>query len=249
MIQKNKNVKEIDNKKEEIRQKLIQFQEEDYKKFSSSLIPGSKPLLGVRIPILRKLAKEIAKKEEWISFLEEGKEDYFEEIMLKVLVLGYAKAEIEVILEQAKKLIPKISDWSVNDSFCSNFQVVRKNRERVWKFLIPYMDSKQEFELRMVAVLLMDHYLTEDYIDLVLEVYNQIEPVGYYTQMGVAWGIATAYAKFPKQTMAFLKNNQLDDFTYNKAITKMLESYRVPLEEKEILRSMKRVGKRSKEEK
>ena len=58
MIQKNKNVKEIDNKKEEIRQKLIQFQEEDYKKFSSSLIPGSKPLLGVRIPILRKLAKE-----------------------------------------------------------------------------------------------------------------------------------------------------------------------------------------------
>ena len=58
--------------------------------------------------------------------------------------------------------------------------------------------------------------------------------------MGVSWGIATAYAKFPEQTMAFLQKNQLDDFTYNKAITKMLESYRVPFADKEILRGMKR---------
>lgn len=223
-----------------IRTELMQFQEENYQTFSSSLIPNSKPLLGVRIPVLRKLAKEIAKEEDWILFLEEGAEEYFEEMTIKAFVIGYAKADIEVILEQAGHFIPKISDWSVCDSFCSTFQIAKKNRQRVWEFLMPYLKSDKEFELRAAAVLMMDYYLTEEYIEQVLAAYNQISPVGYYTQMGVAWGIATAYAKFPKQTMVFLQENTLDNFTYNKAITKMLESYRVPSEDKAILQGMKR---------
>lgn len=229
---------------EELRQNLMAVREESYKEFSSSLIPGSKPLLGVRVPILRKFAKEIAKGEDWISFLEKGTEDYFEEMMIKALVIGYAKADLEVIFNQAAAFIPKISDWSVSDSFCSNFRVAKKNPKKVWEFLMQYIDSKQEFPLRVVAVLMMDYYLTEEMIEEVLEVYNQIPPVGYYTQMGVAWGVATAYAKFPEQTMVLLKKNCLDDFTYNKAITKMIESNRVPVAEKESLRKMKRVRKK-----
>lgn len=228
----------------DIRTELMQFREEGYQTFSSSLIPNSKPVLGVRIPILRKLAKEIAKEEDWILFLEKGSEEYFEEMTIKAFVIGYAKADIEVVLEQARRFIPKITDWSVSDSFCSAFQIAKGNRQRVWEFLMPYLKSDKEFELRVAAVLLMDYYLTEEYIEQVLEAYHQISPVGYYTQMGVAWGIATAYAKFPKQTMVFLQENKLDDFTYNKAITKMLESYRVPSEDKEMLRKMKRVIKR-----
>lgn len=57
---------------------------------------------------------------------------------------------------------------------------------------------------------------------------------------GVAWGVATAYAKYPKETHAFLLENHLDDETYNKAIQKMIESYRISAEDKEILRGMKR---------
>jgi len=219
---------------------LTQLQDEKYREFSASLIPGSKPLIGVRIPVLRKLAKEIIKKEDWISFLENGAEDYFEELMLKGFVIGYAKADIDCILEQAERFIPKITDWSVNDSFCSTFKVAKENQEKVWDFLMKYIDSKKEFELRIVAVMLMDYYLTEEFIDRVLEIYHRIPPVGYYTQMGVAWGVATAYIKFPEQTMTFLKNNRLDDFTYNKSISKMLESYCVSAKEKELLRSMKR---------
>lgn len=225
---------------QDIREKLINLREETYKEFSATLIPGSKPLIGVRIPALRKLAKEIAKGEEWISFLENGAEDYFEELTLKAFVIGYARADIDCILEQAERFIPKITDWSVNDSFCSNFKIAKKNQKRVWDFLMKYTASKKEFELRVVAVMLMDYYLTEEYIDRALEVYNQIPPVGYYTQMGVAWGVATAYAKFPEQTMRFLQENKLDDFTYNKSITKMLESYRVSADDKELLRGMKR---------
>ena len=114
------------------------------------------------------------------------------------------------------------------------------NKNDVVKICLLYTSSKSEFEQRVVAVMLMDHFLVPEYIDRVLAVYNSLKHEGYYCKMGVAWGIATAYAKFPQETHAFLLENELDDFTYNKAIQKMLESYRVSAEDKEMLRGMKR---------
>ena len=105
---------------------------------------------------------------------------------------------------------------------------------------MPYAKSDQGFEQRVVAVMLMDHFLTEEYIARVLSVWDRLDHPGYYRKMGVAWGVATAYAKYPKETHAFLLENHLDDETYNKAIQKMIESYRISAEDKEILRGMKR---------
>lgn len=147
---------------------------------------------------------------------------------------------MEELLEYAAAFIPKIHDWSVNDGFCSTFKIVRKHRAEVWDFLMQYRASESEFEQRVVAVMLMDHFLVPEYIDRVLAVYNSLKHEGYYCKMGVAWGIATAYAKFPQETQAFLLENELDDYTYNKAIQKMLESYRVSAEDKEMLRGRKR---------
>lgn len=224
---------------EEIRTYLEEISEPKYREFSAGLIPGCAPILGVRIPKMRDLAKKIA-KEDWRSYLEGARDDSFEEICLQGFVIGYAKADIEEILSYAAAFIPKIHDWSVNDGFCSTFKIARKHREQVWDFLMQYKESPEEFEQRVVAVMLMNHFLVEDYIDEVLKVWDELNHEGYYCKMGVAWGIATAYAKFPEKTHAFLLDNHLDDFTYNKAIQKMIESYRVSAEDKEMLRGMKR---------
>lgn len=224
---------------EEIRAYLTEHAEPEYQKFTSGLIPGSDVILGVRIPAIRALGKRIV-KEDWRTYLAEARDDSFEELILQGFVIGYAKADIEEILCFAAEFIPKIHDWSVNDGFCSTFQIAKKNRERVWEFLMQYQYSEHEFEQRVVAIMLMDHFLVEDYIDRVLTVFNDLKHDGYYCKMGVAWGIATAYAKFPEKTHAFLLSNHLDDFTYNKSIQKMLESYRVTEEQKKILRQMKR---------
>ena len=204
---------------EQIRDFLEKHAEKQFKDFTSSLIPGTDSILGVRLPVLRSLAKQLA-KEDWRTYLKEARDDTYEEIMLQGLVIGYVKAEMEELLEYAAAFIPKIHDWSVNDGFCSTFKIVRKQR--------------------VVAVMLMDHFLVPEYIDRVLAVYNSLKHEGYYCKMGVAWGIATAYAKFPQETQAFLLENELDDYTYNKAIQKMLESYRVSAEDKEMLRGRKR---------
>lgn len=224
---------------EEIRIYLEEHAESKFQEFTSGLIPGTDPIIGVRVPVIRELAKKIA-KEDWRSYLVNARDDTYEEIALQGFVIGYAKADIDEILSYAKAFIPKIHDWSVNDGFCSTFKIARKHREKVWEFLMQYRDSANEFEQRVVAVMLMAHFLEEEYIDRVLAVWDALKHEGYYCRMGVAWGVATAYAKFPKETHAFLLDNHLDDFTYNKSIQKMLESYRISPEDKAVLRGMKR---------
>lgn len=211
----------------------------DYKEFSGSLIPGCENILGVKIPKLRELAKEISKC-DWRDFLENVSCDSFEKVMLQGMVIGYAKTNIEETLSYFEKFIPKINNWSVNDCVCATMKSVNKNRDRVWSFLEKYKDADDEFAQRVVAVMLMDYYLVDEYIDRVFEMWQELTHPGYYRMMGVAWGVATAYAKYPEKTYSFLQDNTLDDVTYNKAIQKMLESNRISSEEKAKLRLMKR---------
>lgn len=230
----------LDNMMSYVEEFLVENAEEKYSDFSSALVPGCDNMLGVRIPKLRALAKEIAKL-DWRSYLANSNDNLFENVMLQGMVIGYAKTNIEETLEYLEKFIPKINNWSVNDCVCASLKTTNKNRQIVWDFLMKYKDEYDEFKQRVVAVMLMDYYLVDDYIDDVFEVWNQLQHPGYYRQMGVAWGVATAYAKYPEKTYAYLKNNNLDDFTYNKAIQKMIESYRVSDEDKKLLRTMKRV--------
>lgn len=224
---------------EEIRRYLEQQSESKFQKFTSSLIPGTDHILGVRIPKIRALAKQIAAG-NWREYLTRASDASYEEIMLQGFVIGYARGDIEEMLSHAAAFVPKIRDWSVNDCFCNTFKMAAGHRERVWDFLMQYREADTEFEQRFLAVMLMDYFLTEEYIGRVFEVWDSLSHPGYYRKMGVAWGVATAYAKFPKETRGFLAENHLDDATYNMAIQKMLESYRVPGEEKELLRQMKR---------
>ena len=92
-----------------------------------------------------------------------------------------------------------------------------------------FKDSHREFEVRVVAVMLMSQFLNDEYIDRVLETLDSLYTDSYYSRMGVAWAVATAMAKFPDKTLAYMnsESNHLDDWTYNKAVQKMRESFRV----------------------
>lgn len=222
---------------EDIRKQLLAMQESGYKKFSAALIPGCDNMLGIRLPLLKKMAKELAKG-DWRTYLLNASDDYFEETMLQGFTLGFVKADIEEILPYVKRFIPKINNWSICDSFCANFKIAAKERERMWAFLMDYCEG-EAFEQRVVAVMLMDHFLTEEYIDRVTEVLVGLDNPGYYTRMAVAWAIATAYAKFPDKTRIIIEERRLDTWTHNKAIRKMLESFRVSDEDKSYLKKLK----------
>lgn len=222
-----------------IRERLYDLAEEDYRKFSSSLIPGEEKILGVRLPHLRDLAKEIAKG-EWQEYLNNAQDEYYEEIMLQGLVIGYAKASPEEILKYTERFVPKIGNWGICDSFCTGLKLAKKHPELVWDFIQPYLRSGKEFEIRFAVIMMLAHFIDDDHIDRVITSLDGIRHEGYYVRMGVAWAVSVCYVKYPEKTMAYLKNSKLDDFTYNKSLQKILESYRVDQDAKAIIRSMKR---------
>ena len=225
---------------DELRQWLLSEAADEYKKFSAGLIPGCENMLGVRIPILRKKAKEIARG-DFRAFLSVSEDLYFEETMIAGMVIGYARIRIEERIALFSDFMPRINNWSVNDCVCSTIKLKPSEYEPFWNFLMGYKDSQKEYEVRVVAVMMMDQYLVSQYIDRVLAVLNELHDEAYYASMGIAWALATAYAKFPEETLAVIKGpNSFSDATYNRAIQKMTESYRVAKEDKQMLRDMKR---------
>ncbi len=226
--------------RQELHQWLLAEAAKDYKEFSAALIPGCDNMLGVRIPVLRKKARELARG-DWRSFLSESGDDYFEETMIAGMVIGYGKMDIGERIEHFRRFVPRIENWSVNDCVCSTIKLKPEEREPFWDFLMEYRDSHREYEVRVVAVMLMDQYLLPEYIERVIGVLDSLCDDSYYASMGIAWAIATAYVKFPEETKKLLTGeNHLTDSTYNRAIRKMIESNRVPREEKNVLRTWKR---------
>jgi 3-methyladenine DNA glycosylase AlkD len=231
--------KEERTMKNAIRKQLFESVDTNYQKFAASLIPNVDNVLGVRLPELRKIAKETAKK-DWRTYLEENEDEYFEETMLQGMIIGYADAEVENKLYYVAAFVPKINNWSVCDSFCSSLKFTKNNKERVWKFIQPYLVSEREYEVRFGVVMLLNFYVEEDYVESVLNHLDQINHEGFYAKMAVAWAVSICYIKFPDSTGEFLKNNTLDDFTYNKSLQKITESTRVSKETKMSIREMKR---------
>ncbi|MGN0375661.1 MAG: DNA alkylation repair protein [Butyrivibrio sp.] len=226
---------------EEIKAELLSLRDSKYGEFSSALIPGENSLIGVRIPLLRKFAKEIAAG-DYMYYLDNACNEmiYFEEIMLKGMVIGSIKTDEDTLFGLIKGFVPLINNWSVNDSFCAGLKAVKKYPDRTWKFLQPYLESEEEFPLRFGIIMLMDYFLTDEYAKRAIEKVSILCHESYYARMGMAWFMSTAYAKYPEITLESLKNSNFDDWTYNKAIQKMLESYRISDRDKEFLRSMKR---------
>lgn len=236
---------------EEIREVLQKHMDEEYRKFNKSLIPGdgAATMLGVRLPKLREIAKKIAKENgrEYLTEIEEKElqgDVYHEELLLHGCVIGYLDCETEERKERLRRFVPAIENWAVCDSSCMTYKFMKKNPEEWFPYLLEYANSNRVYEVRFAVVCLLDHFVTETYLDRVLEVLKTISVDAYYVQMAVAWAVSVCYVKFPEKTEKLLTENCLDDFTHNKSIQKIRESYRVSKEDKERLNTWKRPKKK-----
>ncbi len=224
---------------EDIRKKLFEMQDLKYREFHSSLCPNVDKIIGVRIPQLRMMAKEIATS-DCKDFLENVQDEYYEELVLQGLVIGYAKISIEETFEYLQKFVPKINSWAVCDTTCSNLKITKKHMQEMWNFLGQYINSDKEYEIRFALVMYLNYFLIDEYIDEILQKIDKIENKEYYVQMAIAWLVSFAYIKQREKTEVFLQKNNLDEFTQNKSIQKICESYRVSKEDKERVRKYKK---------
>ena len=226
--------------KQKIKEKLFELADQEYKEFHSRLCPGTSNIIGVKVPVLRKYAKELAKEYEIKELLKQIDNQYYEEIMLQGMLIGLAKKDFKTAQKQIKEFVPKIDNWAVCDTFCAGLKVTKKYKKEMWNFIQSYLKSDKEFEIRFGVVMILDYYIEEDYLEKDFEIFDSITSQDYYVQMAVAWAISICFIKFYDKTIKYLETADLDKFTYNKAIQKAIESYRITQEKKILLKKMKR---------
>ena len=228
----------------DIKAELLRLAEQGNKPFTQSLNPGVPNVLGIRIPQLRKLAARIAKG-DWEVYLATADTYYMEERMLQGMVLGCIRPDrdVEVYLERVTRFVRIINSWSVCDTFKfgGGKKFIEANRDRLWQYLKDWMQAESEYEIRFGVVMSMQLFIDEEHIDELLRLYDGIRHEGYYVKMGVAWALSVCFVKLPDITLRYLQGpNALDNFTYNKALQKITESYRVDASTKQTIKGMKR---------
>lgn len=223
---------------EKFQEYLITKVDISYKEFHTRLLNGTE-ILGIRIPELKQMAKEIGKG-NYMEFLSLNSHVTYEERTIHGLILGYVKIPFPELLTLVDEFIPYIDNWATNDVTCANLKAFKTNQEVGFKKIQTYLESSNVWEVRFGLVLLLDFYINDTYVDEILRLSQNIKCEEYYVKMANAWLLSICYIKYPKKMMPFLKENQLDDWTYNKTISKICDSLRVPKDEKEQLKKLKR---------
>ena len=226
---------------EEIRARFLANADPAYREFSRrTVVPSAEhEVIGIRMPVIREFAKEIAEG-DWRHYLNETKDEYSEDLLLRGIIITHTGMDLSEKLRMMYEFIPLIDNWAVCDSFCLSLKVAKKDKGAVWNMMLPLLDSEHEFRVRSAVVVMLGHFIDETHIDDVISYMDRIKHTGYYVRMAVAWCLSVCFIKFPERTMRYLENNSLDDRTFNKTVSKITDSFRVDEVLKEKVRGMRR---------
>lgn len=214
---------------------LFSLKDDEYREFNQKIVKTDN-IIGIRLPILKNIAKNIAKV-DYMSFIKNNQHQYYEEIMLHGLVITYLKISFKESIILFDDYIKFIDSWATCDSVVMNYKIVSKNLDSCLIKIKEYLRSEKPF-IKRVGIVLLFYYLNDNYIDTVLEISDSIITTEYYVKMANSWLISMCLVKYYDKTINFLKNCHLDDWTYNKTLQKAIESYRI--KDKDLLRRMKR---------
>ena len=231
---------DIDNDFLSVRSELLSMADPNYKKFVSSFVTSRYELIGVRIPDIRIIAVRIAKDDPAMYLNYKAKELKFEEVMLRGLIIGKMRSDVSSVMEQIASFIPLIDNWSLCDSFCCGLKIVKKNKSLFWDFFRKYSHSDKPFEIRVAIVVYLLYYVDPDHVLSLFEIFDMIGNENHFVKMAIAWAVSVCFIKCPSETKEYLKNNKLDNETFNMALSKICDSRRVKDFDKINLKKMKR---------
>ena len=220
--------------KQNFKQKLLSFADIDYAKFSAKIGIGKLVPIGVRVPKLREIAKEMS-EQNWREFFDLEENFSPETIMLKGLCLGYAKIYFDEFLSFLSKFFDIVESWAEVDIAASSFKIIKNNLQKTYDFILPYLLSFDEYKVRLAVVILIDYFVNDIWIDTVLDVIPKINFGKYYIDMAVAWLVSVCFAKYRDKTLLLFEKKCLPKFVQNKAIQKCRESFRVSQLDKSLL--------------
>lgn len=225
---------------QEFKEKLISEIDEDYREFVARGIITDYPLLGVRIPKLRALAKEIVKTGGAKEFFKH-EPGTFEEVTVRGLVV--ANLPYEEMISSLDEALRFIDNWESCDVFSAELKrVIRPRKEEFLESVVEKLiESPKEFYARAGLVILLTSYVEFDYLFYLFETVDSMrEREEYYVKMATAWLVQGIFVKFPEETFAYLEKSKLPKWTLNRAISKITDSYRVDPETKAKVKLLRR---------
>ena len=221
-----------------IRERLFALQDEKYGDFQSKLIPGlpREQVIGIRMPAMKKLAKELVNGEETNDFLKQLPHTYYDENVLHALLIASIK-DYDACMEALETFLPYIDNWAVCD--CLSPKVFQKHKTELLEKIKLWIPSEHPYICRFGMGTLMRRFLDADFCQEYLELPAAVRSEEYYVNMMTAWFFATALAKQWDAAIPYLEQNRLNPWTHNKTIQKARESYRITPGQKEYLKTLK----------
>ena len=220
----------------DLQKTLFELKDEKYKQFSASLMPTVDPdtVIGVRVPLLRKLAKEIKRGAD--SFLCELPHSYFEENNLHAFIISDI-ADFDECMRRVNDFLPYVDNWATCDGLRP--KCFGKNKAKLLLQIQNWLSSDKPYTVCFGIEMLMLHYLDADFCPDMLRSVSEIRSDEYYVNMMISWYFATALAKQWDDAVIYIQEKRLPDWVHNKTIQKATESYRLSAEKKQYLRSFR----------
>lgn len=222
-----------------IRGMLFENQDLEYRDFNSKLIPNidKDRIIGVRMPIIRKMAKDIYDNEYVEEFLYELPHKYQEENILHGIILTLRYKNIDILLDKLDMFLPYMDNWAVTDVISP--KLFKKYPDKVYDKIKEWINSRDEYTIRFGVVTLLQFYLDDNFELEILELVSKINSDYFYVNMAISWFYSFALIKQYDSTIKYFEDKKLDVWIHNKSLQKALESYRISKDRKEYLRSLK----------
>jgi 3-methyladenine DNA glycosylase AlkD len=220
-------------------ERIIANRDEKYGQFQRKLLPTVDPaqIIGVRTPVLRKMAKQFKQDEGCADFLAELPHTYFEENLLHGMIISETRDFPSCIL-QLEQFLPYMDNWAVCDQTAP--KVFKTHKEELLPHIRRWLISKHLYTVRFAIGMLMRHFLDEDFQPEYLELVTGIRSEEYYVNMEIAWYMATALAKQWAAAVPYLEAQTMERWVHNRTIQKARESYRITGAQKEYLKTLRR---------
>lgn len=224
---------------EKITKELFALRDETYFNFHKKLIPEipEEKIIGVRTPVLRSYAKEVAKRPEAYEFLQELPHTYYEENNLHGALLGLLYKDVETYLQELEKFLPYVDNWATCDMMGP--KVFKKNLPLVYEHVKKWIAGDDTYTVRFGVVTLLGYFLEEAFAPEMLDLVAGIRSEEYYIKMAVAWYFSMALVKQYDATIPYFRKQVMPVWEHNKAIQKAIESRQIDAETKNYLRSLK----------
>ncbi len=226
------------NGETKIQKKLFLMQDLEYKKFHSKLMPtvNEEKIIGVRVPDLRRFAKE-TDINDVKSFMKKLPHKYYEEDNFHGFMIEKIK-DFDECIKELDEFLPYIDNWATCDLVTP--KILGKYPEKLILKINEWFSSNHTYTVRYAIRMLMNFYLDENFNEKYLKKVASVKSEEYYLKMMIAWYFATALWKRYDEAVLYLEKNKLDTWTHNKTIQKACESYRIDDKTKEYLKTLRR---------